>query len=150
MLEVGVYNPACVQSMIAINWPLLILTDSPEFPRKLTIAGMVKTCENEAKVTNKGGMEIGETCIQNTCHLNIFLLSEYHLFYLEVNLMPLGFLFIVNLLIKKADSTVICVPCMLQHVCYKPFSLKMQIWKISYVNWLNFVYCLKFRCLRPI
>ena len=32
-------------------------------------------------------------------------------------------LFIVNLLIKM-DSTVICVPCMLQHVCYEPFSLK--------------------------
>ena len=54
MLEVGVNNPACVLSKIAINWPLLILTDSPEFPRKLTIAGMVKMCENEAKVTNKG------------------------------------------------------------------------------------------------
>ena len=32
-------------------------------------------------------------------------------------------LFIVNLLIKM-DSTVICVPCMLEHVCYEPFSLK--------------------------
>ena len=32
-------------------------------------------------------------------------------------------LFIVNLLIKE-DSTVICVPCMLEHVCYEPFSLK--------------------------
>ena len=32
-------------------------------------------------------------------------------------------LFIVNLLMKT-DSTVICVPCMLQHVCYEPFSLK--------------------------
>ena len=32
-------------------------------------------------------------------------------------------LFILNLLIKT-DSTVICVPCMLQHVCYEPFSLK--------------------------
>ena len=36
--------------MITINWPLLNLTDSPEFPRKLTIAGMVKMCENEAKI----------------------------------------------------------------------------------------------------
>ena len=64
MLEVGVNNPACVQSMIAIsNWPLLILTDSPEFPRKLTIAGMADMCENEAKVTNKGLIEIRETCI---------------------------------------------------------------------------------------
>ena len=33
-------------------------------------------------------------------------------------------LFIVNLLIKT-DSTVICVPCMLKHVCYKPFSVKI-------------------------
>ena len=32
-------------------------------------------------------------------------------------------LFIVNLLIKT-DSTVICVPCMLEHVCYEPFALK--------------------------
>ena len=32
-------------------------------------------------------------------------------------------LFIVNLL-KKTDSTVICVPCMLVHVCNEPFSLK--------------------------
>ena len=47
--------------------------------------------------------------------------------------------FIVNLLIKT-DSTVICVPRMLEHVCHEPFSLKkLQIWKISYVNWLNFV-----------
>ena len=30
---------------------------------------------------------------------------------------------IVTLYIKR-DSTVICVPCMLQHVSYKPFSLK--------------------------
>ena len=29
----------------------------------------------------------------------------------------------VNLLIET-DSTVICVPCMLEHVCYEPFSLK--------------------------
>ena len=32
-------------------------------------------------------------------------------------------LFIVNLLIKT-DSTVISVPCMLQHVCCEPFSFK--------------------------
>ena len=31
--------------------------------------------------------------------------------------------FIVNLL-KKMDSTVICVPCILEHVCYEPFSFK--------------------------
>ena len=30
-------------------------------------------------------------------------------------------LFIVNLLIKT-DSTVICVSCMLEHVCYETFS----------------------------
>ena len=33
-------------------------------------------------------------------------------------------LFIVNLLIR-IDSTAICVPCMLEHVCYEPFSLKV-------------------------
>ena len=33
-------------------------------------------------------------------------------------------LFIVNLFIKT-DSTVICAPCMLEHVCYEPFSLKI-------------------------
>ena len=32
-------------------------------------------------------------------------------------------LFIVNLL-TKTDSIVIRVPCMLEHVCYEPFSLK--------------------------
>ena len=31
-------------------------------------------------------------------------------------------LFKVNLLVKT-DSTVICVPCMLEHVYYEPFSL---------------------------
>ena len=67
MLEAGVNNPTCMQSMIEINWPLLILTDSPEFPGKLTVAGMVKMCESEAKVTNKVLMEIGKTCIQKTC-----------------------------------------------------------------------------------
>ena len=33
--------------------------------------------------------------------------------------------FIVNLLIKTDYSTVTCVPCMLEHVCYEPFSLKI-------------------------
>ena len=33
-------------------------------------------------------------------------------------------LFIVNLLIKT-DCTVICVSCMLEHICYEPFSLKI-------------------------
>ena len=32
-------------------------------------------------------------------------------------------LFIVNRLIEM-DSTVICVPCMLEHVGYEPFSLQ--------------------------
>ena len=32
-------------------------------------------------------------------------------------------LFIINLLIKM-DSSVTCVPCVLEHVCYEPFSLK--------------------------
>ena len=32
-------------------------------------------------------------------------------------------LFIVNLLVKT-DFTVICVPCMLEHVCFELFSLK--------------------------
>ena len=60
-------------------------------------------------------------------------------------------LFIVKLLIKM-DSTVICVlcvPCIFEHVLYEPFPLKLQIWKISYVNWLNLVYWLKFTPLRP-
>ena len=39
--------------MIAINWLLLILTDSHEIHRKLTIAGMVKMCGNKVKVTNR-------------------------------------------------------------------------------------------------
>ena len=34
-------------------------------------------------------------------------------------------LFIVNLLIKT-HSTVICVPYMLEHVCYEPFSLRIS------------------------
>ena len=54
-------------------------------------------------------------------------------------------LFIVNLLIKT-DCTVIFVLCMF----VEPSSLKeLQTWKIFYVNWLNFVYCLKFTSLRP-
>ena len=46
----------------------------------------------------------------------------------------------------KTDSTVVCVPCMLEHVFYEPFFFckKLQIWKICYVNWLNFVYRVKF------
>ena len=33
-------------------------------------------------------------------------------------------LFIVNLVYKSGFQTVICVPCMLEHVCYEPFPLK--------------------------
>ena len=43
-------------------------------------------------------------CVQNICSFGAML-------------------FIVNLPIKR-DSTVICVPCTLGHVCYEPFSLK--------------------------
>ena len=92
VLDVGVNNPAGMQSMITINWPLLILADSPEFPRKLTITGMVKMCRNEDTLTSKRLMEIGETCIDGTCPIQIF---SCHLFYLEVNLMPYGFLFTI-------------------------------------------------------
>ena len=46
-----------------------------------------------------------------------------------------------NLLIKT-DSTVICVLCMfvVSHFLKK---------NCRYVNWLNFVYCLKFPSLKP-
>ena len=43
-------------------------------------------------------------CVQHFCSFNAML-------------------FIVNLLIKT-DSTVICVPCMLEHVCYEQFFFK--------------------------
>ena len=67
-----------MQSIIAINWPLLILIDSPGFPRKLTIAGMVKMCGNEAKVTNKRfDGNWGNLYTRDLSHSNIFLLSEY-------------------------------------------------------------------------
>ena len=42
-------------------------------------------------------------CVQNFCHFSTML-------------------FIINLLIKT-DSTAIYVPCVLQHVCFEPFSL---------------------------
>ena len=53
-------------------------------------------------------------------------------------------LFTVNLLMKM-DSTVVYVPCMLEHVCYDN---KLQIWKICNVNWLRFVYFLAFTPVR--
>ena len=70
VLEVEVNIPGCVQSMTVINWPLLILTDSPEFPRKLTIAGTVRMCENEAKVTNK---RFGKLVYKGPAPFNYFL-----------------------------------------------------------------------------
>ena len=79
--------------MIAINWPLLILTDSPEFSRKLTIAGIVKIFGNEDKVTNKrSDGNWGNLYTWDLSYSNIFLPSEFYLFYVEVNLMPYGFL----------------------------------------------------------
>ena len=91
----GVNNPAGVQSTIAINW--LFATDSPDFPRKLTEAGMVKMCGNDGKVTNKRFHEEnwGILYTRDLPYSNIFLLSEYHLLYLEVNLMPYGFLLMI-------------------------------------------------------
>ena len=55
-------------------------------------------------------------------------------------------LFILNLL-RKTDFTVSCVPCMLEYVCYEPFSLKNCRFR-RYVNWLKFMYCLKFTCVQ--
>ena len=34
--------------------------------------------------------------------------------------------FCCNIMLIKMDSTVICMPCMLEHVCYEPFSLKVK------------------------
>ena len=48
----------------------------------------------------------------------------------------------------KTDSIVICVPCLLKHVCHEPFSFKNCRFG-RYANWLNFVYYLKFTRLRP-
>ena len=51
---------------------------------------------------------------------------------------------------KAAYKTVIYVPYMLEHVCYDPFSLKnSRFGRHLMLNWLNFVYCLKFTHLRP-
>ena len=84
--------------MIPINWPLFILNDSPEFPRKLSIAGMVKMCGNEAKLTNRRfDGNWGNLYTRDLPHSNIFLPFEYHLFYLKVNLTPYGFLLSVFL-----------------------------------------------------
>ena len=67
--------------MTAINWPLLILANSPEFPRRLTIARMIRMCENEAKVTNKRfDGNLGNLYTRDLPHSDTFLLSEYHFF----------------------------------------------------------------------
>ena len=79
--------------MISSNWSLLILTDSPGFPRKLTIAKMVKMCGNAAKVANKRfDGNWGNLYTRDLPHSNIFLLSKYIFSILEVSLMPYGFL----------------------------------------------------------
>ena len=70
--------------MIEINCPFLILTDSLEFHGKLNIAGMVKMCGNEAKVTNRrfdgnwGNLYTRDLPIQIfSCHPNtIFSISR--------------------------------------------------------------------------
>ena len=67
-------------------------------------------------------------CVQNFCSFDAML-------------------FIVNLLIK-ADSTVICVPCILEHVSYEQFSLKNCRFE-RYLRRLNFVHCLKFTSVKP-
>ena len=94
-----------MQSKTAINLLLLILPDPPEFPRKLTIAGIVKMCGNEAMVISKrfDGNWGHLYAKRDLPHSNIFLLSKYHLFYLEVNLMPYGFLLFMktNLLVGR-------------------------------------------------
>ena len=46
-------------------------------------------------------------------------------------------LFILNLFIKT-DSTFICVACVVEHVCYEPFSLKnLQIERyLMLIGWI--------------
>ena len=90
--------------MTAINLPLLILPDPPEFPGKLSIAGIVKMCGNETMINCKRfDGNWGHLYARDLPHSNIFLLSKYHLFYLEVNLMPYGFLLFMktNLLVGR-------------------------------------------------
>ena len=60
-----------------------------------------------------------------------------------------GLMSFIVILFIKTDFAVICVPCMLEHVCCGPFSLKITDSEDIFVNWLNFVYCLKFTSLRP-
>ena len=69
-----------MQSIIAINWPLLILTDSPEFPRKLTKVGTIKMCGMEAKVTNRRfDGNWGNLYVRDLSHSIIILLSRTEL-----------------------------------------------------------------------
>ena len=107
--------------MTAVNWPLLILTDSPEFPGKLTIAEMVKMCGNEDKVTNKRfDGHWGNWYTWDLPYSNIFLLSEYHLFYLVVNLTPYGFLLISKTFLlfssKQFCQTHVCMMIKLTNI----------------------------------
>ena len=116
--------------MIAINWPSLILTDSPEFPGKLTIAGMVKMCGNEDKVTNKmfdGNW--GNLYAWDRPYSNIFLLSECHLFYLEVNLMPYGFLLLLFTASLLSISLLLLLVFIIIYIiiCYYHLLLNMDI-----------------------
>ena len=53
-------------------------------------------------------------------------------------------LFIVNLLIKRISLLFVFLVCLRMFVM-SHFFKKFQIWKISFVNWLNFVYCLKLK-----
>ena len=55
-------------------------------------------------------------------------------------------------MILKADSTVMCVPCMLESMFVMSHFLfkKMADLEDIYVNWLNFVYCLKFKQINKI
>ena len=52
------------------------------------------------------------------------------------------------ILLMKTDSTVICVPCMLEHVYYEPFSLKIADLEDILCQLVEFVYCLKFTPLK--
>ena len=81
-----------MQGMIAINWPLFISTD---LLSSLTIVRMVKMCGNEGKVTNKrfDANCMGKLVCKGPALFKYFLAIQIPSFYLEVNLMPYGFLF---------------------------------------------------------
>ena len=65
-------------------------------------------CGNEAKVTNKRfDGNFGNLYTRDFPHSNIFSLFEYHLFYLEVNLMPYCFLlFLKDIFVLNAPLVV--------------------------------------------